>query len=218
MRILALSDRPEGYIYTPEVVEHFPDIDLLVGCGDLPEYYLEFLVSMYDVPLVYVPGNHDRDQYVVPGGQPADGEILQVGGLRILGLGGSRRYKPRGEHQYTDAEMCFRVASMLLRLLINPFTWRRGADLIVSHAPPRGIHDADDLPHQGFTCFHPLLRIAKPRLMLHGHSHILDRSMRSVTERYGARIMNVFPYRLIELELAALPAGQPGASEPNAGQ
>jgi hypothetical protein len=199
MRILALSDRPEEYIYTPEVVEHFPAIDLLVGCGDLPEYYLEFLVSIYNVPLVYVPGNHDRDQYVIPGGLDADGRILQVKGLRILGLGGSRRYKPRGTHQYTDSEMCFRVASMLLRLLIDPLAWRRGAEVIVSHAPPRGIHDSDDLPHRGFSCFHPLLRIARPRLMLHGHSHIFDSSMRSETSRYGARIMNVFPYRLIEL-------------------
>lgn len=199
MKILALSDRPEEYIYTPEVVEHFPDIDLLIGCGDLPEYYLEFLVSVYDMPLVYVPGNHDRDRYVVPGGIAADGKILEVKGLRILGLGGSRRYKPRGEHQYTDAEMCMRVAGILLRLLANPLAWRHRADIIVSHAPPRGIHDADDLPHQGFSCFHQLLRIAEPRLMLHGHSHILDHSMRSVTERYGTRIMNVFPYRLIEL-------------------
>src|SRR5205823_4064430 len=33
--------------------------DLVVGCGDLPFDYLEYLVSRLDVPLLYVPGNHD---------------------------------------------------------------------------------------------------------------------------------------------------------------
>ena len=33
--------------------------DLVIGCGDLPFDYLEYLVSRLDVPLLYVPGNHD---------------------------------------------------------------------------------------------------------------------------------------------------------------
>jgi hypothetical protein len=40
----------------------------------------------------------------------------------------------------------------------------------------------------------------KPRLMLHGHSHVY-RSDVVTTTRYGATtIMNVYPYRLIEWE------------------
>lgn len=187
------------FIYSLDVMERIPAVDLLVGCGDLPEDYLEFLVSIYNVPLVYVPGNHDRDRYVIPGGEDADGRLLRVADMTIMGLGGSRRYKPSGRHQYTGAQMCLRVTGLLLRLLFQPGLWRQGVDIIMSHAPPRGVHDAADLPHQGFTCFHPWMRLAKPALFLHGHSHILDQSMRSKTNMYGVKILNVFPYRVIQL-------------------
>ena len=33
--------------------------DLVLSCGDLPFDYLEYLVSRLDVPVFYVPGNHD---------------------------------------------------------------------------------------------------------------------------------------------------------------
>jgi Icc-related predicted phosphoesterase len=200
MKILAISDRPMDFIYSLDVVERFPHVDLLIGCGDLPEDYLEFLVSVYNVPLVFVPGNHDRDRYVVPGGISADGKLLWVDGLAIMGLGGSRRYEPRGRHQYTETEMCLRVSGLLLRMLLRPQLWTDGVDMIISHAPPRDVHDADDLPHQGFSCYHPWMRISRPSLFLHGHSHILDRSMRSETHLHDVRILNVFPYRVVELQ------------------
>jgi hypothetical protein len=36
-------------------------VDLVVACGDLPFEYLAHLVDGLDVPLVFVPGNHDPD-------------------------------------------------------------------------------------------------------------------------------------------------------------
>lgn len=45
MKILAVSDRVLDKLYSSQVSQSFPDIDLLIGCGDLPFYYLDFLTS-----------------------------------------------------------------------------------------------------------------------------------------------------------------------------
>ena len=60
MRILALSDNVVSHIYGPAIKKSSADVDLIVGCGDLPAAYLEYIVTMLPAPLVYVPGNHGR--------------------------------------------------------------------------------------------------------------------------------------------------------------
>ena len=199
MKILALADEVVSFIHSPTVCDRFADVDLVVSCGDLPAAYLEYVVTLLNKPLVYVPGNHDPDHLVVTGGEPIDGRVTRVKGLSVLGLGGSLRYKADGRHQYTDGEMRWRIVRTL------PGLWRRTAlgahrlDLIVAHAPPRGIHDAEDLAHTGFDSFRWLLRMAKPRWFLHGHCHV-DRNLRATeTLVAGARIVNVFPYRVLEM-------------------
>ena len=56
-RILAIADEVDDAMYTDKLARLRPD--LVLSCGDLPFDYLEFIVSRLDVPLVYVPGNHD---------------------------------------------------------------------------------------------------------------------------------------------------------------
>ena len=107
MKILAISDEVCEAIYTPTLKRKYPDVDLVVGCGDLPYYYLEFIVNALDVPLYYVHGNHDKhEQYMsdgrtvyraegcveiddrtatVPAGPSAAGPVLLLGGL-LLGV------------------------------------------------------------------------------------------------------------------------------------
>ena len=60
MKIMAVSDQVLDFLYSSKVWHSFPDIDLIVGCGDLPFYYLDFLASALDAPLIYVRGNHDH--------------------------------------------------------------------------------------------------------------------------------------------------------------
>ena len=68
--------------------------DLILSCGDLKAEYLSFLVTMARCPLLYVHGNHD-DDYIrrePEGCDCIDDKLVVYKGLRILGLGGSRRY------------------------------------------------------------------------------------------------------------------------------
>jgi Icc-related predicted phosphoesterase len=187
-----------GFIYSPGIRELFGEVGLIVGCGDLSARYLEYVVTQLNVPLVYVPGNHDLDDLHVPGGRNIDGGVVRIQGLTIGGLGGSRRYKKEGEHQYTESEMQWRVVQLAPRLLLRRVFRGRGLDLFVTHAPPLGVHDGPDHAHVGFATFRSFLGAFRPGLMLHGHSHA-QRNLEATDSRLQAtRIVNVYPYRLLD--------------------
>ena len=198
MKSLALSDQVVDVIHTSNLADRFHDINLIVGCGDLPVDYLEFVVSMLNVPLVYVPGNHDRDNYSIPGGIPIDGRLVKISNIRIAGLGGSQRYKPKGKHQYSDTEMLMRVLRLVSSSIIKKPHLRGKIDLFVAHSPPRGIHDGSDLAHRGFTSFHTIFKYLRPTLMLHGHSHVHRNIECTESTVSNTRILNVFPYRVVD--------------------
>jgi uncharacterized protein len=207
MKILAVSDQVLDTIYQPNVKEVYPDIDLIIGCGDLPFYYLEFLNSALDVPLAYVRGNHDRGpQYTVEGrvlrevqgGIDLHGRIVKVEDLLLAGLEGSMRYRPGAPLMYSEAEMRWQVAQLLPRLLWNQVKYGRFLDILVTHSPPFGIHDRPDLAHRGFKILLNFLRLFKPRYMLHGHIHIYRQDTIRQTRYYDTEIINVFPVQVIE--------------------
>ncbi|HQL39920.1 MAG TPA: hypothetical protein PKV95_10625, partial [Anaerolineaceae bacterium] len=58
MKILSVSDLEMGFLYSPRIAERFYDVDMIISCGDLPYYYLEYMISMLNIPLYYVRGNH----------------------------------------------------------------------------------------------------------------------------------------------------------------
>ena len=167
MKILAVADRESRSLWDFYHPSKLSDIDLIISCGDLSPHYLEFLVTMSNLPLLYVRGNHDRcyDQTPPGGCICIEDRIYDYKGLRILGLGGSMRYKPGG-CMYSEREMRGRILRRLPAILLGG-----GIDLLVTHAPAAGWGDIEDLPHRGFQCFNRLLDSSKPAYMLHGHIH-----------------------------------------------
>lgn len=207
MKILAVSDRVINQLYCSDVKKHYPGVDLLIGCGDLPFYYLDFLVSSFDVPLVYVRGNHDAGlQYTADGrvlseaegGVDIHGRVVQRKGLIMAGLEGSMRYRPNRPLMYTENEMRAQVARMAPRLALNRAKFGRALDILVTHSPPFGIHDMPDLPHVGFKIFRSFLSIFQPKYLLHGHIHVYRQDTVCVTDYEQTCVMNVYPYRLFE--------------------
>lgn len=207
--ILAVSDRVMDQIYCSTIREKYPDIDLIIGCGDLPFYYLDFLISALDVPLVYVRGNHDAGpQYAadkrvltkVQGGTDIHGRTINIDGTLLAGLEGSMRYRPRAPYMYTESEMRGQVARLVPYLLWNRQRHGRFLDILVTHSPPLGIHDRSDLPHTGFKVFLTLMQLFKPRYLLHGHIHLYRQDTPRETDHHETTVVNVYPYRLVEFE------------------
>jgi predicted phosphohydrolase len=212
-RVLAVADEVVERLWTSHVRQL--DVDLVLGAGDLPFDYLEYLSSALDRPCVFVPGNHDVDlsgysnvrglwtKAGMPSRWPgptgavnADGSVVDVAGLRIAGLGGSIRYN-NGPNQWTERQQA-RRARRLTRLA----RWRqlrdgRGVDVLLTHSPPKDCGDREDAPHQGFGCLHDVVRALRPQKMLHGHIHphgeqTPDRNLS------GTQIVNVVGYKVFE--------------------
>ena len=168
MKILAVSDEECAAFwqhYTPGKLKEY---DLIISCGDLKSDYLSFLVTVARCPLLYVHGNHDTsyDRRPPLGCDCIDDKLVVYNGLRILGLGGCRWYHP-GAYQYTEKEMRKRIRKLRFRLWLAG-----GVDIVVTHAPARGIGDGDDPAHRGFDALLSLLDKYQPKYMLHGHMHL----------------------------------------------
>lgn len=201
MKLLAVSDT---VMLQMENAAHlrrrYNDVSLLVSCGDMPAVYLEFITSVLNVPLVYVRGNHDaRYAEAPPGGDDLHRRLRMYGGLSFYGLEGCLWYS--GEPvQYTESEMMRMVLASSLRLLLRRLRRGSAMDVLVTHSPLRGIHDAEDRPHQGYKSLVRFVRWMRPRYMLHGHVHTYDRRTTVVTQFGPTTIMNINPVTLLEIE------------------
>ncbi len=197
MKILVVSDvEAKAFydFYTPGKLKEF---DLILSCGDLKRQYLEFLVTMARCPLLYVHGNHDDSFEERPpeGCVCIDDDLVVYQGIRILGLGGSYRYRP-GAYTFTERQMRLRIRKLWFKL------WRRkGFDILLTHAPLRGHNDMDNLSHRGFACFGPLLDKYQPKFFIHGHIHMSYGHTVPRLSRHGdTTVVNAYEYYKLELE------------------
>ncbi len=168
MNIMILSDTESKSLWDFFEKEKLEGIDLILSCGDLDPRYLSFLASFTKAPILYVHGNHDWKYEKTPpeGCTCIEDKIFKINGIRILGLGGSMRYKP-GPHLYTERQMKRRIRKLRFSLL-----WNRGFDILLTHAPAYQINDGDDIPHKGFKSFVKLMDKYSPKYFCHGHVHM----------------------------------------------
>jgi len=196
MKILTVSDQIEPALYDNFKIDRFPGINLIISCGDLPPEYLSFLVSSFNVPLYYVRGNHDirHDGYRPDGCTDLDGKIEVYRGLRILGLEGSHWYNGQ-PHQYTERQMRKKIRRVRTKI------WRlKGLDIIITHAPPRHIHDAEDQCHRGFESFRDLIDRYSPPYFIHGHMHFnYSEDARRMTLLNNTKVINSYGYYVFEI-------------------
>jgi Icc-related predicted phosphoesterase len=208
LKVLVLSDEVDQRIYSNFLKENFSEIELLISCGDLPFYYLEYLIDVLNVPMFFVHGNHDPEVEVGQGGekhQPwgaenLDSRVIMHKGLILAGFEGSIRYSKK-RHEYTQFEMWFKVVRVVPKLWLNKFRWGRYLDVLVTHAPAWDVSDRPDPVHRGFKAFRWLLRKFKPRYHLHGHIHQLDRNQSASLEFGQTMVINAHSYRRLEIKI-----------------
>ena len=209
VRVLVIADEEASNLLPHTLRDLAPD--LVLSAGDLPWHYIEYVASCVDAPVVFVPGNHDLE--VTPrrrwlgrfaaedahcdgprphGATCVDGDVIEVAGLRVAGLGGCVRYND-GPHQYTQQQYESRARRLLRRAR------RTGpVDVLLTHAPPLGLGDADDRPHQGIRALHTVLERLQPTWHLHGHIHPYGQTMPDRTLG-PTTVCNVIPWRVLEI-------------------
>lgn len=209
MQILTISDEVVPAIYSLNIKQRFRDVSLILSCGDLPFYYIDFVVTMLSVPCFHIWGNHDGPEIgadgqaldEVRGSTCLEGRTISSHGLLLAGLGGSLRYKPDGENQYTESEMMRRAWGLVPALMLNKLRYGRYLDVLITHAPPYGIHNGPDYPHHGFRSFLWLMDRFRPRYLIHGHIHLsYGFGTTTETQFHDTQVINTAGYRLMELD------------------
>lgn len=177
-----------------QLKKKFSDVDFILSAGDLSNYYLDYLVTTLNKDCIYVNGNHVFGKnHDISFCKNIDGKLIEYKGLRIFGLDGSQKYS-RGPHQYTEQEMNGKILKNLFYLGFGKL------DIVLSHSPPRGIHDKDDFVHRGFNSFNKIIKYFKPKLWVHGHVHLSNQHEIKETIVDETTIINVYGYRIVEFE------------------
>ena len=91
-----------------------------------------------------------------------------------------------------------------MRQRIRKLRWKlrkhKGVDIVVTHAPPRGVGDAEDIPHRGFEALLELIDQYHPRYLLHGHVHMsygIDKTRER--EYNGTKVINTCERYVLEI-------------------
>lgn len=198
MKILSVSDRVEPFLFERIHAEKTSKIELILSCGDLPPEYLTSLANTFDTPLFYVKGNHDIRYGVKPpeGCTNIHNRLVEFNGLKLLGLEGSRWYNG-GPYQYTEKQM-----QKIIRGLKLGMWWQGGVDVIISHAPPRHVNDAEDRCHRGFKSFHRLIERYTPKYFIHGHIHAEFKSRhKRITSIQKTKVVNSYGHFFFEIDI-----------------
>ncbi len=225
MKFLCISDDTDTLIYTPSSKERYKDVDCVLSAGDLPIRYYDYISTVMNKDLYYVYGNHNLEYFARNMGRSGSDTILHSGSasqiaevtsthgggiivdgtgiydkkrdLIIMGLGGSMLYN-YGESQYSEKQMKMRIMKLVPRLIYNKQRYGRYLDILITHAPPRGIGDGEDLCHRGFECFLSFMDKYKPKYLLHGHVHLFDENEKRETRYMDTTVINVYKNYILE--------------------
>ena len=201
MKIMVIADQESKLLWDYFDKSYLEGIDLILSCGDLKPQYLSFLATFTHAPILYVHGNHDsRYEEIPPDGCICiEDQIYVHKGVRILGLGGSMRYKD-SKHQYTEAQMRKRV-----RKLRRKLKFFKGFDILIAHAPAYQVNDGSDLPHRGFEVFRTLMDEYKPMFFVHGHVHMnYGRNFPRLSTYNETQVINAYEKYVFEINTDGL--------------
>ncbi|HUV09309.1 MAG TPA: metallophosphoesterase [Spirochaetia bacterium] len=220
MKILCVADHIDPLVYSNNIKNRFKEVDIIIGAGDLPLSYYDFIMSCLNKPLLFVFGNHhlqnislyrktgdtvagqqllNHHTYAAGGGVYINRRIKRIKNILIGGLGGTRWYNG-GVNQYSELQMYFKIASLLPRLLWNRLVHGRFLDILITHAAPFGIGDRNDPCHRGFKAFLWLMRAFRPKFLIHGHIHLYEFNAKREYLYHQTKIINAYDHCIVQTE------------------
>lgn len=171
MKILAFSDLHLARARAEAIVAASRVADVVIGAGDFCNMRKGIAEAMgllkgIEAPLVLVPGNNeslDELRMAAPAAAHVlHGEAVEIDGVRFFGIGGGIPVTPFGAWSWDLPED---EAAALL-------AGADGADVIVSHSPPKGLADRTSQGLSvGSTAVRDTIARVQPKLTLCGHIH-----------------------------------------------
>lgn len=184
MKCLVIADRSTGVNIASKAEAE--KVDLIISLGDFERSTLLPLAST-DIPKIGVYGNHCSGSYMEDIGMAnMHMRTCEFMGLKFGGFEGCVRYKSSPSAiMYTQEE-----------------AWRMFAnfppvDVFITHCPPRGINDEEELSHQGFDALRDYVEKYHPKVLLHGHTYPTEENM--VREFAGTRIVYVSGLEVVDI-------------------
>jgi len=157
MDAIVIADRPSR---VGKMGELFRDLDLLISLGDMDNQYIERAIKLYKPALtIAVSGNHDSKMGLPSGVVSLNMETTIIDGVTFGGFPGCVKYKDSGAWLFEQRECAKLMRDM------------PPVDIFISHNSPYGVHDGEDLAHEGFRAFNEYIDIASPKYFFHGHQH-----------------------------------------------
>ncbi|MBP1309196.1 Icc-related predicted phosphoesterase [Paenibacillus sp. 1182] len=164
MKILILSDL-QGIEYREWMRFMQLDtsqFDVVFFLGDIDHMELSAIVTKFSSKQqIGVLGNHDYyGDLEAYGITNVHGNRISFMDQTIVGLEGSIKYKKERAPMFTQEE-ALKICEELPE-----------ANIVIAHNSPKGIHDKEDLAHEGFLGLERYIREKRPTFVFHGHQHV----------------------------------------------
>lgn len=162
-------------------------IDLVITLGDLVREDILALEQISHIPKIGIYGNHDSGNYMKELGiWDMHLKVWDFQNFRFGGFQGCVRYKDN-----PDTIMCTQDEANNLMAQFPK------VDIFISHCPPRGINDEEEIAHQGFDALRTYLDKYQPKLWLHGHTYPTAETL--IKQHGPTRIEYVYEQKIIEI-------------------
>ena len=185
MKTLVLADRRPNIDLVQTIKTE--GIELVISLGDFAREDLLPLELVKHIPKIGVYGNHCSGTYMEEIGiLNLHAATWQYGGKTFAGLQGCVRYKSNPYAiMYTQDEVYDILANY------------PQVDIFITHCPPRGINDEDNIAHQGFDALLDYIDKKPPKILLHGHTYPNEENI--IRQHGPTKIEYTYGYQIIEI-------------------
>ena len=160
--------------------------DLCIMLGDHYNKDIDIITRNVDRTKLYgIKGNHDYDYLSDYNIQNLNGKIIEVKGIKILGMEGSFKYKPANFPSFTQEES------------LEFFSNQGKVDILVTHDKKFDPLKLKDPAHQGLIGITDYIYRNNVPIHIHGHIHEdFENNMINGTKEYS-----VFGYKIININI-----------------
>ena len=159
--------------------------DICIMLGDHYNRDIDIILRYVDKSKIYgIKGNHDYDylsDYSIPN---ISGNIIEINGVKILGMEGSFKYKPVDFPSFTQEDS------------ITFLEGKSKVDILVTHDKKFDYEKLKDPAHQGLIGITNY--IFKNKIPVHIHGHIHEPYVKKMTN--GTTEYSVFGYEIIKID------------------